>query len=983
MTLLLFPPLYLTLELPKRIINDAIGSSSDHIEFFGITFGQVTFLMCLCVLFLLAVLVHGLMKMRINTMKGVLSERMLRRLRYQLITRLFRFPKPFYQRTSQAEIVSMVTGESEPLGGMMGDAISQPVMQAGQMLTILVFLFLQSFWFGLAAIAMIPFQAWLIPMLQRQVNLLNKKRVRELRKLAGEIGETAAGSTALRTSGGYRFKSAQITHRLGVLFFIRLSIYRKKFFMKFLNNFLTQLTPFFFFSIGGYLVILGHVSIGALVAALAAYKDLSSPWKELLAYYTRAHEMSQRWSLITERFAPGGAINATLITEYPEEIEQLTGDIVFDRVSAMDSDGVAVVKDISMTLPQGGLIAIAAPNEEDRRVMAELLTREMLPASGTITIGERSLNDIHQSVISTRIGWADSAPYLFAGTIGYNLLLALSPFPKDGISDQKLNRLEAIKSGNSSDLVDDNWRTVEVEDLEDMATVHSWWLKVIEAIGAEREVLRRGMMLHTTTRHTPDLTSAVISIRDAVAQELKTRDLTDTIVHFDQSAYCTAVPLLQNILFAAPSQSLTQRELADHPDFLHLLKETDLLPDVLALANSIIDTLFTTFGSDGTDHPLFQRLGIDVATFNQTLKLHEISAHRGPSALSDSDLALILALPCLLKPEHIGQVVSSDLREKIVGLRVRHPNVLSGHLSDYFQPLSTDTFSDGLSLMENAVFGVIKTGIGQRKDILTDVVIELLIARRLKAELAALTLDEETTFGGANLPRNVAERIGFTRALIKRPDIFVLDKVLGSYDDETRFNASLRLRQEMPNATIIYLEDAFRYPENFDLYVELSQGKITQGALEHSNTKDDLLQEPDLATKLQALEKTAFFANLERRQLRLLAFSAKWFNIKAGDVVFNKDDDAADGAYLLQTGEADFTAPQEDGTEQHIRTLGPGALVGELALIMKEPRTLTMRARSDISGLRIGGEEFLTVLQNDPQAAFKMLQVITRYLTKA
>ena len=112
-TLMLFPPLHLTLELSKRIINDAIGASSDRTEFFGITFDQITFLIGLCFLFLLAVLVHGMMKMRINTMKGVLSERMLRRLRYQLITRLFRFPKPFFQRTSQSETVSMLTAESE------------------------------------------------------------------------------------------------------------------------------------------------------------------------------------------------------------------------------------------------------------------------------------------------------------------------------------------------------------------------------------------------------------------------------------------------------------------------------------------------------------------------------------------------------------------------------------------------------------------------------------------------------------------------------------------------------------------------------------------------------------------------------------------------------------------------------------------------------------------------------------------------------
>ena len=981
---MLLPPLYLTLELPKRIINDAIGASSDRIEVFGIVLNQVTFLMCLCGLFLLSVLVHGLMKMRINTMKGVLSERMLRRLRYQLITRLFRFPKPYYQRTSQAEIVSMITGESEPLGGMMGDAISQPVMQAGQMLTILVFLFLQSFWFGLAAIAMIPLQAWLIPMLQRQVNLLNKKRVSEVRKLAGEIGETAAGSTALRTSGGYQYRAAQITHRLGVIFFIRLSIYRKKFFMKFLNNFLTQLTPFLFFSIGGYLVLQGNVSIGALVAALAAYKELSSPWKELLTYYTRTHEMAQRWSLVTERFAPSGTISAKLISDPPMQIEHLDGDIVLDRVTATDSDGVDVVKNVSLALPKGGLIAIAARNEEDRRAMAQLLTRELLPVSGKITIGGRNLNDIHQAVIGTRIGWADSTPYLFAGTIGYNMLLALSPYPNPdarAIDEVQAKRLEAKKSGNSADLIEDRWRTGNVEDLDDLVTVHAAWLQVIEAIGAEREVLHRSLSLLTSTAGTPELAKAVVEIRSEVAEQLAVQGLSETVGQFDAGAYCTAVPLLQNILFAAPSAPLSQRDLAAHPDFMPLLRQTDLLDDVLALATFVVETLFSTFGSDGTDHPLFQRLGIDVATFDETLKLHDTVINIGSSGLSDTDLALILALPCLLSPEHIGQLVSKELQQKIVDLRTRHSEVLAHRLTDHFRPLATDTYSDGLTLLENAVFGVIHPGIGQRKETLSDIVTKLLVSRGHKTDLAALTLDEETTFGGANLPRRVAERIGFTRALIKRPDIFVLDQVLGSYDDETRFNASLRLRQEMPDATIIYLEEEFRHPESFDLFVELSQASVTQGQHPEQSTEDQSLVEPGLASKLKALEQTEFFANLERKQLRLLAFSAKWFNIKAGDVVFHKDDDASDGAYLLQTGEADFVAPQEDGSAQHVRTLGPGALVGELALIMKEPRTLTMRARTDISGLRIGGEEFLAVLQNDPQAAFRMLQVITRYLT--
>ena len=165
LTILSFPFLYASLELPKRIINDAIGAVNSSITVWGMRLTQVEYLVALCVLFLAAVLASGVFKMKINTYKGTVSERMLRRLRYQLLNRMMRFPAPYFRTTSQGELVSMITAEAEPMGGLMGDAVAQPVFQAGQMLTIVFFLFMQSVWFGLAGIALIPLQAWLIPML--------------------------------------------------------------------------------------------------------------------------------------------------------------------------------------------------------------------------------------------------------------------------------------------------------------------------------------------------------------------------------------------------------------------------------------------------------------------------------------------------------------------------------------------------------------------------------------------------------------------------------------------------------------------------------------------------------------------------------------------------------------------------------------------------------------------------------------------------
>ena len=132
MTAISLPFLYLALNLPKTIINDAIGGEDFPRTFLGLSFDQVPYLMVLCVIFLGLVFFNGGFKYFINVYRGVLAERMLRRLRYQLVERLLRFPLPHFRNISQGEIVAMVTTETEPLGGFVGDSLSLPAFQGGR-----------------------------------------------------------------------------------------------------------------------------------------------------------------------------------------------------------------------------------------------------------------------------------------------------------------------------------------------------------------------------------------------------------------------------------------------------------------------------------------------------------------------------------------------------------------------------------------------------------------------------------------------------------------------------------------------------------------------------------------------------------------------------------------------------------------------------------------------------------------------------------
>src|SRR5690242_10591809 len=69
LTLLSFPFLYFSLDLPKTIINRAIGGKQFPQTVFGIELGQITYLLLLCALFLVLVFINGGFKYYINTFK--------------------------------------------------------------------------------------------------------------------------------------------------------------------------------------------------------------------------------------------------------------------------------------------------------------------------------------------------------------------------------------------------------------------------------------------------------------------------------------------------------------------------------------------------------------------------------------------------------------------------------------------------------------------------------------------------------------------------------------------------------------------------------------------------------------------------------------------------------------------------------------------------------------------------------------------------
>ncbi|MBX2854918.1 MAG: cyclic nucleotide-binding domain-containing protein [Rhodobacteraceae bacterium] len=985
-TIASFPVLYMTLEIPKVIVNDAIGGDGSPVEAFGFTFTQIEFLAALCAAFIGFVLMSGVIKMKLNTFKGVVAERLLRRFRYQLINRILRFPLPHFRRTSQGELISMVTSEAEPLGGLMGDAVAQPVFQAGQMLTILAFLFMQNVWFGLAAIALIPVQAYVIPMLQRRINLLNKERVQHVRKLAERIGEGVAGVEDLRSNYGAPYALADFSKRLGDLFHIRYKIYRQKFFMKFLNNFINQLTPFFFFAIGGYLVIQGELTVGALVAALAAYKDLSAPWKELLTYYNQVQDMGLRYQTIVEQFAPRGMIDSALFNGRPEDTPSLKGPISLKNVTVSTPGGDPVLANLDAEIPAGSMVAIKSESAVERKAMAQLLSRATLPSAGRVEVAGQNLSELHQGVIAARIGVASGQPYLFNAPIEENVKMSLRRAPRLSAAEHaalEADIEEAVAAGATPDPRDADWLDPSLIGFESQEALDAWWLKILHAIGTEDYLFDRCVHLTIDPEKRHELAQKVVALRPKLWARIEAAGLAKAVHRFDPDVFNPGLDLASNLLFATPRVKISPEEMSRDPRFQQALKDFEIEDELLDLAEDLLTTLVRTFGEVGTDHPLFQRLsGVDPELFQRLAALPDIG--RGGER-NVEQRALLLALPFMVAAEQLGDVFPAKLAPRMRNMCRVARGELRAQAGDVFAPLSADAYAPGLCLYENALFGKVSQQAGAKAEKLKALVAEVFAEEGLKGPVALLIGDVEAGIGGANLPPFAHERIAFVRAAIKKPDILVLDRALATHSADSRAAMRKNLRDLLPETTILFLEPSFANQSQYDMFLEISDGRLVKaGGV--GKTVDEMLTEvkstsADLKTKLRVLENVSLFEGLDRQDLRLLAYASRWIKAEPGEALFRAGD-PTDGAYVLTEGQAQLLWPRANvaGERRVISEVEPGRVVGDMSVIRGTPRNIDLVATTEVVGLRIGNDELLDVVNHDPKVAMSLLRTVAGYL---
>ncbi|MPZ29419.1 MAG: ATP-binding cassette domain-containing protein [Rhodospirillales bacterium] len=852
---------FLSLTVPKAVINDGIQGNafkdSKTIPFLvfefdlsailpgkvirifdGFQVDQLGYLVTMSFVFLGAVIVNGLFKKTINTQKGRMGERMLRRLRYELYERILRFPPAHFRKVKQAELATMIKDEVEPLGGFIGDAFVQPMFLGGQALTAILFIMLQNWLLGIVVIVLLGVQMAIVPRLRRPVLVLGRQRQITARQLAGRIAETADGVHEIHIHGAANYERADIAERLGRIFKIRFDLYQKKFVAKFWNNILSQATPFAIYLVGGYFAITGQMDVGAVVGVLLAYKDLPSPIKELLDWDQQRQDVQIKYEQVIDQFQPEGMMPETLQALPDGPPPPLGRELALAGITVSEDGRVKQLDSVSMVLPTCSKLAVIGGSSSGKDVLGQVLARLTMPSAGSIKIDGNDFFQLPEYVLGSRTAYIGQETYLFPLSVRDNLLFGLKNRPvapatyDDALKDEReAFWKESVRAGNPALDPNADWIDYELAGATGPADLLPCMVDVLKQVELDEDIYALGLRGTIDQAARPDLTERILKARHAMHGRLQDPSYAGLVETFTADRYNRNLSVAENILFGTPlGKDFAGDNIAVDPYMQSVLRATGIDLDLQRVGLTIAETMVELFSGLSPDNPLFEQYSFISADElpNVRLLLQRLGG-KGIDAVPEADRPRLMTLPFrYIEARHRLGLIDAAMEERLLAARHAFASGLPESLRGAVEFYDFERYNSAATLQDNILFGRLVYGQAQGEQRIGTLTSEVLNKLGLHNSVIEVGLEYNVGVGGKRLTATQRQKLGIARALIKRPQLMIVNEAVASFDGRTqdRIRDNILATAKKDDRGIVWIASRPAQAEPFEQIVVMQGGRI-------------------------------------------------------------------------------------------------------------------------------------------------------------
>ena len=371
------------------------------------------------------------------------SQKVVIDLREALFRHFQRLSVSYFDRSRTGKVLSYMTNDVGALQGALAQNVIELSTESLTLVGSLVAMFYLHW--QLALLTLIT-----VPLVAQAMKLFGKK----LRKASGTMQQRAAEITSV-------LQEMIVSIRL-IRLFVREDYETSRFMRENDNNFTAQmkaaqlsatLSPVIEFLAaiavtviiwyGGREVINGNLTSGSLIAFLVYAVNISNPVKRLGNVYgniQRAVAAAERVFEVLDTLPE--------IEDAPNAIElpSVTGNVSFENVSFEYRDGEPALKNLSIEIPSGQILAIVGPSGAGKSTIANLLPRFYDPQAGIIRIDGVDIKSVTVRSLREQIAMVPQETILFNASIYENILYGRLDADRDAI-------IAAAKAANAHDFI--------------------------------------------------------------------------------------------------------------------------------------------------------------------------------------------------------------------------------------------------------------------------------------------------------------------------------------------------------------------------------------------------------------------------------------------------------------------------------------------------------------------------------------------------
>ena len=613
---------------------------------------------------------------------------------------------------------------------------------------------------------------------------------------------------------------------------------------------------------------------------------------------------------------------------------------------------------------------------------------------------DQDINDLSEAAIGRAIGYVGHDSYLFSTSIRENILLSLKYRPHAAtIANYQRDKTihfdgwekEARLSGNSEIKHETDWVDYSAVGVSDDAQLSDVVGNILQISGLEDELVRYALTRTIDPDEYSHITNRIVEARALFKERLIEKGLESLVEFLDADAFNENASLAENILFGVSNNDMFSVEgLTEHPVLRALLDELGLAVPLDDVAISTATTMIELFSDFPPGHEFFERYsfidGNNLVHLKRIMNL--VNNDTSIDQLDIEDRKLIRSLPYkIISGRHrIGNLNEID-KENVLSLRRKFAKKLDASSRNEIEFFSTDKYISLTPIVENIIFGRIVYGRLGAEEKVYRLIVDVLQELDMMSPILEIGLTASAGLGGSLLSVSQQQKILLARALIKKPDILIINEGLNSLDTVETETIFTRLKSEYPKMRLIWVDSQSKYTDWFDRSVHLNRGKIVSiDEISADSDSDKAREMPrdrtlvrkadsvDFNEKLTLLNGIPLFRFLDTPNLRLLSENCDTLDIPQGQRVFAQGD-SGDALYIIIDGKAHILISNGEN-EQKVRECGANESVGEMALLSDQPRSATVVAATDLALLRLKREIFIDLVRSNGEIAYQILQVV-------